>query len=189
MTAKRRKRPTSPTAAGSGTATGGSRSETAPSGGSTLEGLFEGQDDADPTGDGPIRGRAGGREQPREDGGALVPRVQPTEVPAQRGTLDIAPRVVERIAQGAAARVPGVRPVSRRVGADRVQADARVLGDAASVHLQVAVGYPSPVRETCRQVRTAVVGEVRRLTGIEVTRLDVQVAELQHRPGGTRRVR
>lgn len=124
-----------------------------------------------------------------EHSGALVPHVQPTDAPRQRGTLDIAPRVVERIAQGAAAQVPGVQPVSRRVGADRLKVEARVLGDAASVLLQVAVGYPSPVRETCRQVRTAVVEQVRQLAEIEVTRLDVQVAELRHRPGGTRRVR
>ena len=115
--------------------------------------------------------------------------MQPTDAPRRRGTLDIAPRAVERIAKGAATRVPGIRPVSRRAGTDRLQVQARVLGDTASIHLQVAVGYPSPVRETCRQVRTSVVDEVQRLAGIEVTRLDVQVAELQHRPGGTRRVR
>lgn len=96
---------------------------------------------------------------------------------------------MERVAEGAARSVPGVRPVSRRLGDDRLEVSARVLGDAASLQMSVAVGYPSPVRETCRALRAAVVEEVRRLTGIEVTRLDLQVAELQHRPGGTRRVR
>lgn len=129
-----------------------------------------------------------GEEQPPHTG-ALLPRVSPTDAPRQRGRLDVAPRVVEHIAEGAARRVPGVRPVSRRVGADRVQVEARVLGDAASVSMQVAVGYPSAVRDTVRQLRTAVVEEVRRLADIDVTRLDVEVTELPHRPGGTRRVR
>lgn len=136
-----------------------------------------------------VAGQSVAGQPVEEHAGALVPRVAPTDAPRQRGTLDIAPRVVAKIAEGAARAVPGVRPVSRRVGADRLQVDARVLGDAASVHLQVAVGYPSPVRETCRQVRAAVVEQVRRLAGVEVTRLDLQVAELPHRPGGTRRVR
>lgn len=137
--------------------------------------------------DNPDRERTDG--PPEEYSGALVPRLAATDAPRRRGTLDIAPGVVERIAEGAARRVPGVRAVSRRVGSDRFPVQARVLGDAASVHLQVAVGYPSPVRETCRQLRSSVVEEVRRLAGIEVTRLDLQVAELPHRPGGTRRVR
>lgn len=121
--------------------------------------------------------------------GGLVPHVSAQDAPRHRGRLDIAPTAIERLAEGAARRVPGVRPVSRRVGGDRLQVQARVLGQVASVHLQMAVGYPSPVRETCRQVRSAVVAEVRRLAEVEVTRLDVQVVELQHRPGGTRRVR
>lgn len=127
-------------------------------------------------------------EQP-EHTGALLPKVSPTDAPRERGRLDIAPRVVERVAESAARRVPGVRPVSHRVGSDKIEASARVLGDAASLHLQVAIGYPSPVRETCRRLRAAVVHQVRRVTDIEVTRLDLEVAELPHRPGGTRRVR
>lgn len=135
-----------------------------------------------------------GQDQQNPDGGehsgALVPKAAvPTDAPPRRGTLDVAPRVVERVAEAAALRTPDVRPVSRRVGSERVQVEARVLGDAASVHMQIAVGYPSPVRETCQRLRAAVLEDVRRLTGVEVTRLDLQVAELPHRPGGTRRVR
>jgi len=130
-----------------------------------------------------------GRGAGEEHTGALLPRVSPTDAPRDRGRTDIAPRVVEKIATGAARRVPGVQPVSRRLGSDRVEAQARVLGDAATISMEVAVRYPSPVRETCRQLRTAVVDEVRELAGVTVSRLDVQVAELAHRPGGTRRVR
>lgn len=125
-------------------------------------------------------------DQP-EHTGALLPRVSSTDAPRQRGRLDIAPRVLERIAEGAARQVQGVRPVPRRAGS--VQVQARVLGDAASLQMELAVGYPSPVRDTCRRLRVAVLDDVQRLTDITVTRLDLQVAELPHRPGGTRRVR
>lgn len=124
-----------------------------------------------------------------EHAGSLLPHVSSRDVARDRGRLDIAPQVVERIAEGAARRVPGVRAVSRRLGDDRLPVTARVLGDSASLHVQIAVGYPSPVRETCRAVRQAVTDEVGRLAGVTVTRLDLQVEQLQHRPGGTRRVR
>lgn len=132
-------------------------------------------------------------EQPTRSGqpsvSALVPRPQPGDGPRHRGRLHIAPAVVERVAQGAARKVPGVLLVPRRVGADRLPVQARVLGQVASIRLELAVAYPSPVRETCRRVRRSVVDEVRRTTGVEVTRLDLEVAALQHKPGRSRRVR
>jgi len=112
------------------------------------------------------------------DVAALVPRPGHTDDPRGRGRLDIAPIVIERIADGAARRVPGVRPVPARLGHGALSAEAKVLGRVASVTLEIAIGYPSPVREICRQVREQVTAEVLRTTGIELTRLDVQVAAL-----------
>lgn len=120
---------------------------------------------------------------------SLVPRPGPGDAARTRGRLEVTSTAVERVVEGAARTVPGVRPVSHRVGADRLTVSARVLGEVASVSMEVAVAYPSAVRETCRQLRSTVVSEVSRLVGVEVTRLDLQVVELQHRPGSARRVR
>lgn len=119
------------------------------------------------------------------DVAALVPRPGLTDHPRGRGRLDIAPVVVERVVDGAALRVPGVRPVPGRFGRAALSVEAKVLGRVASVALEIAVGYPSPVRETCRQVRERACAEVLRTMGIELTRLDVQVAALLPRRGSS----
>lgn len=110
-------------------------------------------------------------------------------VPARRrGSLTIADGVVSKVAQAAALRVPGVLPVPRRLLGDRLGVQARVLGGVAILSLEVAMPYPSPVKATTVRLREQVVAEVRRTTGVEVTRLDVQIADLTHRSGRLRRV-
>jgi len=120
---------------------------------------------------------------------ANVSRPEPTDDPRGRARLVIAPLVVERVVDGAARRVPGVRAVPGRLGRDALRVEAKVLGRVASVSLDIGVGYPSPVRETCRQVRERVTAEVLRTTGIELTRLDVQVAALLRRRSASNGVR
>ncbi len=120
---------------------------------------------------------------------ALAEPPTPTTAARRRGRLDIAPTVVERVAEGTARRVPGVQLVHKRFGSDTLPVSARVLGTVASLHLDLAVAYPSPVRETCRRVRAEVTKEVRRLTGIDVSRLDVDVVDLRARRAPTQRVR
>lgn len=129
------------------------------------------------------------RRDGRSDSGALSPRASTGDTPRSRGRLDIAPRVIERIAEGSARAVRGVRPVHHRLGADALGVSARVLGPVASVQVELGVTYPSPVRETCRRVRQAVTADVRRLTGVEVSRLDLSVVDLQARGGSSPRVR
>jgi len=121
--------------------------------------------------------------------GALIPTPSRSTPAAQRGGLDIAPTVVERVAEGTARLVPGVQLVHRRVGADRLRTSARVLGSTASLTLDIAVRYPSPVRATARRVRDEVGREVQRLTGVEVGRLDLAVVQLPSTGGRGRRVR
>ena len=125
-----------------------------------------------------------------EDGetpAALEVRPQPTAAPRGRGRLEISPRVVAKIAEVAASRVRGVQPVQSgglsRVGGGPagLPTTARVLGQTASVTMQVALGYPSPVRETCRQIREAVVRDCQRLAGVEVSRFDLEVVALTFR--------
>ena len=77
---------------------------------------------------------------------ANVSRPEPTDDPRGRARLVIAPLVVERVVDGAARRVPGVRAVPGRLGRDALRVEAKVLGRVASVSLDIGVGYPSPVR-------------------------------------------
>lgn len=119
---------------------------------------------------------------------ALLPLPTARTPARQRGRLDIAPGVVEKIAEGSARRVSGVQLVHKRLGSDRLPVSARVLGQVASLSLDLAVAYPSPVRTTCRRIRDTVTTEVRRLTGVEVSRLDLEVVDLRARRGSSRRV-
>lgn len=105
-----------------------------------------------------------------------------------RGITTIAPAVVERIAGRAATEIDGVGVVAP-VGLRRLfssapapdtpaDADARVGLERASVALTISVKYPAPVRSTSAQVRQIVTERVRQFTGLEVSWIDVTVAQL-----------
>lgn len=107
----------------------------------------------------------------------------PTAPPAeQRGRLDIAPAVIERIAEVAAGEIDGVQ--SRRSGglgrtARGTRARADVDGRVARLRIAVALRYPIAVRPACEQIRQAVVSRVYELAGVTVTGCDLRVVELR----------
>jgi uncharacterized alkaline shock family protein YloU len=101
-----------------------------------------------------------------------------------RGTLSIAPRVVERIAGQAATEVDHVTGVPRRVLGQTVgkvkadsqaRASAKVDGSIASISVSVAVEYPTPVRAAAAAVRQHVSSTVHDLCGLEVVEVSVDV--------------
>ncbi|RJK94945.1 Asp23/Gls24 family envelope stress response protein [Vallicoccus soli] len=119
------------------------------------------------------------------------PPAQPLPTPpAERGRLTVAPRVVERVAAAAAARVPGAGGVRHGVlgalgglggdAADPRTADvgARVDGDVAVVSLALSVRWPEDVRRVVAAVREAVRTEVARTCAVRVLRVDVEVLRL-----------
>ncbi len=105
-----------------------------------------------------------------------------------RGITTIAPAVVEKIAGRAATEVDGVGVVApagfRRLFSSTpdpdkpADADARVGLERASVALTISVKYPAPVPSTSAKVREIVVDRVKQFTGLDVSWIDVTVAQL-----------
>jgi uncharacterized alkaline shock family protein YloU len=104
--------------------------------------------------------------------------------PHDRGTTDIAGRVVERIATHALTEVGAVagtprrllgRPLGREPAA---RASAWVDDGLATVTVRVGVVYPAPVREVSRRLREHVRATVERLTGLDVRQIDVEITRL-----------
>lgn len=94
--------------------------------------------------------------------------------PADRGLLEIAPPVAEKIACRAATEVEGT--------GGRVRADADLASGRASIRLELGVEYPRPVGTVAAEVRRRVTSRVNELTGLTVEAVDITVAELPPPP-------
>ncbi len=113
-----------------------------------------------------------------------TPAEKAERLPAeQRGHLVLASKVIERIAQAAAGEVAGVvqEPAARgrRRATPTVQANARLDGQFARVHLNLAARYPEPIPDVVAQVRRRVADRVRELAEVTVTSCDVDVTSLR----------
>jgi len=105
--------------------------------------------------------------------------------PADRGTLDIAERVVERIAARVAGEVDGVgavptsgmRRLLRRQD-DEPTAAVALGSDSVEIELAVSVDYPRNIRIVTDAVRGRVTDEVVRLTGMTVEAVNISVPRL-----------
>ncbi|HSS09893.1 MAG TPA: Asp23/Gls24 family envelope stress response protein [Acidimicrobiales bacterium] len=107
--------------------------------------------------------------------------------PAERGALDIADRVVTKIAAHSAGEIDGVEPrgltwlgrlfggSSPDAGAD---AEVDVEGSAATIELTIGVRYPRPVWDTAAQVRRHVALRLEDLVGLADVVVRVEIAEL-----------
>jgi uncharacterized alkaline shock family protein YloU len=102
--------------------------------------------------------------------------------PAERGRLDVADRVVERVAGIAACEVSGVRSVGSGlegvVGRQYPKVRAQVAGGHARVQLDIAVDWPVPLASTAAQVRDHVRDRLTTLVGLAVDAVDVTVATI-----------
>lgn len=94
--------------------------------------------------------------------------------PADRGTLDIAAGVPEKIARRAASEVDGAR--------GPVRADAELAPGRARLDLELGVEYPRPVGKVAADVQRRVASRVRELTGLAVDAVDVTVTDLPAPP-------
>lgn len=111
---------------------------------------------------------------------------QPTaqRPPAEdRGSLEVHPSVVRKVAERAADLTPGTVPVPgrlARLGAGRHGASARIdgAGGEVGVTLDVALRYPAPIRELSDAVRRAVTEEIQRITGYRVRSVQLTVSAL-----------
>lgn len=101
-----------------------------------------------------------------------------------RGATVIGERAVEKIVAAAIDSVPGTvsagsainRMAGRAYPRVDVQIDAR--GGSVTVETDVAVSWPTPVRDIARIVRDTVAERVRATTGLTVARCDVRVAAI-----------
>jgi uncharacterized alkaline shock family protein YloU len=105
----------------------------------------------------------------------------------ERGITNIAPAVVEKVAGRAATEVDGVATVApaglRRFFASTApdgpaDADARVGAERTAIAVTISVRYPLPIVATTTAVRATVARRVQELTGLQVSSVDVTVAQL-----------
>jgi uncharacterized alkaline shock family protein YloU len=114
--------------------------------------------------------------------------------PGQRGSTDIADRVVERIATMAVAEVDDAHGPARRLlglrapGVAAPKVTVQIDGHLATVRLAMSVRYPAPIRQVTGRVREHVTARVRELTGLEVRHVDIDIPTLIT-PDRGRRVR
>lgn len=112
--------------------------------------------------------------------------------PEDRGRLEIAEQVVERVAAIAACEVPGVRRVGSGlesvVGRRYPKVRAQVAGGHVRVRVDVAVGWPAPLARTAAAVRTRVRERLSALVGLTVDVVDVTVATVEVPTRDDRRV-
>jgi uncharacterized alkaline shock family protein YloU len=117
--------------------------------------------------------------------------------PAERGSLVVGDRVVQRVAGYAVTLVDGVSAAPRRVlgvsvGEARddkaASVDARVDGNTATISTSVAIGWPASVREVAGQLRRRVRADVERITGVRVAHVDIDVVSMSAPAARRRRV-
>lgn len=102
---------------------------------------------------------------------------------ANRGSLQIDRSVVRKIAAHAASTVGAAGGRSGGllgIGSSRditaaPEADVVVSGNTVIVTVRCGVAYPAPLRETTEQVRAHVADSVAKHTGLDVTRVDIDV--------------
>ncbi|GGC95998.1 hypothetical protein GCM10011512_23760 [Tersicoccus solisilvae] len=107
------------------------------------------------------------------------------------GTTQIADAAAARIAALAARRVPGVHTlgagtpraigaIREAVGADDTRSGVRVeLGSRQiAVDIVLVAEFGEPLRETAELVRAAVHHDVERLVGLQVTEVNVEIADV-----------
>lgn len=128
---------------------------------------------------------------------AATPGSSGAPQPARRGRLVLSRAVIERVAAQAASEVAAAGGLSGGVlgfGAAgdlmaRPAVTAELVGQGASLALDLTVGYPAPIRETTAAVRKHIIKTVRRLAGVQVTRVDIRVSALTpmgYEPGAVR---
>lgn len=99
---------------------------------------------------------------------------------AERGHLDVRPRVVEKVARRAAGEVDGVVPsTAGRLGRTHLpDVSSSVHGRRTRLDVAVALRWGLPAADVAARVRDHVTTRVQQLTGLTVAGVDVSVDAL-----------
>lgn len=109
-----------------------------------------------------------------------------------RGSLEVADRVVEKVAGQAARSVPGVATTSGGLGPlgrGYPRATATGSGLRTTLVVEIALAWPAPAARTAAAVRDEVTRSVERYAGVRADAVDVVVASVDDTAPVRRRVR
>jgi uncharacterized alkaline shock family protein YloU len=118
--------------------------------------------------------------------GSVTPTAGAAADRRNRGRLVLSDGVVEKVASQAVAEVGAAYGTSggflgfgaRADATARPRVQVSLTRNFADVKVQAGVAYPVSLRQAADQIRAAVVARVRALTGVEVHRVDVEIAFL-----------
>ena len=136
-------------------------------------------------------GESGPETPARKEHPALAP-------PEERGRLTVDDSVVEKVAGYAVTLVTDAAAAPRRVlrvkiGEARPHAapsvEAQVDDDTASAQVEIAVRWPRSVQKVADEVRERIRSEVKAVTGVRVSHVDVDVVSMTFPDSAEPRVR
>nr|WP_269429733.1 Asp23/Gls24 family envelope stress response protein [Arthrobacter sp. L77] len=110
----------------------------------------------------------------------------PTSSAADRGTLTMSEKVIEKLAAQSAYELSfvaglggGVLGVGRKADTDhRPQVDVELSGRNVTVFLDIALDFPTDIAARSAQIRRHVSGSIETATGLQVRRIDITVKAL-----------
>lgn len=104
----------------------------------------------------------------------------------------VSERTIERVAEVAASAVPGCRSIDAKLAGlagrsfPRVSARLDQTTGTVAVDTEIATSYPAPVAAITDAVRATIIAHIRTLVGLDVTRVKVDVANVETLPDGGR---
>lgn len=100
----------------------------------------------------------------------------------------VSERTIERVAEVAAAAVPGCRTIDAKLAGlagrsfPRVNARLDQVSGTVAIDTEIATSYPAPVAAITDAVRATVIAHIRTLVGLDVSRVKVTVANVEALP-------
>lgn len=106
--------------------------------------------------------------------------------PAERGTLTISEKAIEKVAGQIASETPGIHGSTGGflgIGSHhdedaRPKVKVQLHGLTASIHVKAGVRYPTPLRATTERLRSRIREQVSARCGIDVRQVDVDIVTL-----------
>lgn len=100
----------------------------------------------------------------------------------------VSERIIERVAEVAAAAVPGCRTIDAKLAGlagrsfPRINARLDQATGTVAVDTEIATSYPAPVAAITDAVRATIIAHIRTLVGLDVSRVKVTVANVETLP-------